>query len=305
MTACLLCKGDSIVTIEQIAANDIAVLYKRSFGVDVLRLFQARAILFQQCNSCGLRFFDPPVVGDEKFYADMQQFDWYYVQEKAEYHFAASLITEGDLVLDIGCGRGAFARIIGVHRFTGLDSSARAREQAKMAGINVEQGTIQDYAVHNREKYDVVCGFQVLEHVNDIHGFIASSVECLRSGGLLIYSVPSDDSYLSSSSNAATNLPPHHVSRWTDKALRSIGMVFSLDELQLHYEEVSREHLRSYGQTVVARKIRSLFGITPRLVDVSFADRFLNKVGWTLAPLIAAKCENAIGHTVTIVLKKR
>ena len=302
---CLLCEEKSLTTVDEIHSSDITLLYKNSFGVEVDRLFRTKTIQFQKCQSCDLRFFNPPVVGDEQFYHDMQRFTWYYQADKPEYHFVASMIGDTDQVLDIGCGKGLFANIVGPGRYVGLDSSPKAQEQARLAGIRVELGTIQQHALLHKGKYDVVCGFQVLEHVDGINGFIASSVECLRAGGLLIYSVPSEDSFLSQSSNATTNLPPHHVSRWTDKALERIGELFSLNLLQIHHDEVSKEHLSSYGQTVVVQRLMALLGKQFRLVNMSLLNRIMNKVGWVLGPIAVSKKTSAMGHTVTIVLQKR
>ena len=73
----------------------------------------------------------PGIVGDEKFYNALQKFQWYYQEEKSEFKFAKEFIKPNDKVLDIGCGKGAFAKLITCKEYVGLDLSSKASEMAK------------------------------------------------------------------------------------------------------------------------------------------------------------------------------
>jgi 2-polyprenyl-3-methyl-5-hydroxy-6-metoxy-1,4-benzoquinol methylase len=77
----------------------------------------------------------------------------------------------------------------------GLEFSRKAKEIAFSNGIIIENESIQSHSVAHPAKYDVVCAFQVLEHVSEIRSFIESSIKALKPGGLLIYSIPSADSF--------------------------------------------------------------------------------------------------------------
>jgi SAM-dependent methyltransferase len=91
----------------------------------------------------------------------------------------------------------------------------------------------------------VVCAFQVLEHVPDPRAFLASCVYCLKPGGRLILSVPAEDSFTGLVPNNCLNLPPHHLTRWSDKALLALREEFNLHDLQLiplPLEDIHHEH---------------------------------------------------------------
>jgi SAM-dependent methyltransferase len=246
------------------------------------------------------------VTGDEAFYRTLQDYDWYYLEEKEEYNYASQFIRESDNVLDIGCGKAAFAHVIKSRHYTGLDFSRNAREIAARQGIRVENATIQDHARTNKQKYAVVCGFQVLEHVADVFSFIQASVDCLSPGGLLIYSVPSDDGYLSAATNSFLNIPPHHVSRWSDIALKSIAFEYQLKIVDMFHEPLSYLHRISYIETIVSSRLRRTFGMENHLVDLSLKNRLITKLSSLAAQAILSKffVGKQNGHTVMIVLRK-
>lgn len=304
---CLLCRSGNIHTIEVVRVRDIRRLYAESLKIDVGYLFPCKTLNFSHCKDCDLKYFDPPVTGDQRFYEALQEHDWYYLEEKEEYHYASSFITESHSVLDIGCGKAAFAGIIKSANYTGLDFSLHAKEIAASRGIRIANETIQEHA-EKKNRYDIVCAFQVLEHVADIEGFVRSATDCLQRGGLFILSVPSDESYLSVATNAVTNMPPHHVSRWTDTTLRHIGRLFGLTLVDLSHEALSSLHMMTYTQTVLAARIRRLLGMERRIVDVSLTNMLVTRMAYVpsrLFSLYASRDESRIGHTVTIVLRKQ
>jgi 2-polyprenyl-3-methyl-5-hydroxy-6-metoxy-1,4-benzoquinol methylase len=210
-------------------------------------------------------------------------------------------------VLDIGCGKAVFAHIIKSRHYTGLDFSRNAKELAARRGIRIENTTIQDHARTNKQRYAVVCGFQILEHVADVSSFIQSSVDCLSPGGLLIYSVPSDDGYLSAATNSFTNIPPHHVSRWSDMALRSIASEYQLEIVDMFHESLSYLHRISYLETILSSRLRSIFGMENHLIDLSLRNRLITKLSSLAAKAVPSRFfadSKQNGHTVTIVLRK-
>ena len=133
------------------------------------------------CTSCGLKFFSPSVTGDEHFYYNvLQNPDLYYMDDnKAEYNFASRFITLNDNVLDIGCGKGAFSKNIRFNTYTGLELSTNAKKLANDNGIQIFNQKIQEHSISNQEKYNVVCTFQVLEHVDtsEIYTFLKSAFD--------------------------------------------------------------------------------------------------------------------------------
>lgn len=96
-------------------------------------------------------------------------------------------------VLEIGCGQGAFgSRLAGTVDYLGAepdpDSFAVARARIEPRGGTVVNGT-HDAAPAGRT-YDVVCAFEVLEHIEDDRAALADWVRFIRPGGHLVLSVP-------------------------------------------------------------------------------------------------------------------
>ncbi len=168
--------------------------------------------------------------------------------------------------------------------------------------------SVQEHSLGNANKYDVVCSFQVLEHVSDIHTFVESCITCLKPGGLLIYSVPSADSFLSFVENCIINMPPHHVSRWTDKALKKIANIFNMKTLRIEHEQLADIHLRLYATEIVRRGIKRKLGLKHYLIDSSFTGYIIgiasNLIGIFYARWLNNSVTHPIGHSVSAVYRK-
>ncbi|MDT4933305.1 MAG: hypothetical protein QOK11_1197 [Pseudonocardiales bacterium] len=96
-------------------------------------------------------------------------------------------------VLEIGCGQGAFgARLAGHVDYLAVEpdpiSYEIARRRIEPRGGKVINGTHE--AVPAGSTFDVICAFEVLEHIDDDKGALAAWIPYLRPGGKLILSVP-------------------------------------------------------------------------------------------------------------------
>ena len=306
---CPLCDSENIHETEKIQVADLARSYKKMLDDSISDEFVGmNEISFIHCGECGLKFFNPAITGSGKFYKKLQKFDWYYMDEKNEYDYAKRFIYEEDSVLEIGSGKGAFFKKIKSKNYVGLELSREAIDLAAEDGITILNESIQDYAVNNSNKYDVVCAFQVLEHVADIKSFIESSIKCLRPNGILIYSVPSDDSFISLVPNGILNMPPHHISRWSDKTLFKVADLFGLYLFDLYHEDLADIHKQWYASTVAMRAINNLLGRTQLLLDMSLKTNLLMKLSH-LAGLFYKQGLNDIrilprGHSVTVIYHK-
>jgi SAM-dependent methyltransferase len=95
--------------------------------------------------------------------------------------------------LEIGCGQGAFgARLASEVQYVAVEpddsSYATARDRIEPRGGTVLHG-IHD-VVPESSTYDLVCAFEVLEHIEDDRGALAQWVPLVRPGGHLMLSVP-------------------------------------------------------------------------------------------------------------------
>lgn len=313
--SCPLCSSITAVRVDDVAWHALVAAYAApSLGVPVAHLWPGDTdhITLWECANCGLRWYDPPVAGDAAFYEALQRHDWYYQADKAEFTFAGRHVPAGSRVLEVGCGRGLFAqRLPAGCSYRGLEFNAKAVDAARATGLEVDVSTVQAEAEARLGAYDVVCHFQVLEHVQDVRGFLSACVAALRPGGALIVAVPSEDSFVGIAESGWLNMPPHHLTRRPDRALHQVAQQFGLALAEIWHEPVAQVHQAWYRSTLVRRALFHALGTRSALV----ARR--GPLSWLLRAARHARLESALfrrgeagfphagrGHTVCAVYRR-
>lgn len=239
---CPLCKSPNTV-LENYADVKLIEDYYLKKGLDVGYLFpDLDKINRIECKNCGLKFFDPPVMGDDKYYSHLQLKENYFYKDKTEYEFSKKFVKSTDSVLDIGSGKGVFKSFIDCAYYQGLDTSSLSVELAQKEGVNVIHEYIQDHSIKKPDFYDVVVIFQVLEHVYEIDSFLQSALKALKKGGKLIIAVPNNDSFLNDAMNNYLNIPPHHVLQWNEQSLMHLADIYKLKNVEVCKEKVRDVH---------------------------------------------------------------
>ena len=95
-------------------------------------------------------------------------------------------------LLDIGCGGGLLAEPMARlgAEVVGIDPAAAnievARLHASAGGLAIDyRATTAEALAAAGERFDVVLAMEVVEHVADVHAFVAACATLLRAGGLL------------------------------------------------------------------------------------------------------------------------
>ena len=229
--------------------------YRRDLGINVAEEFHSHNEIFlYHCPQCQLRFFYPQVTGSASFYQQIKQQPWYYPDDKFEYQVAQRHISAGQRVFDIGCGDGRFSSYIPDNPYQGLETPDA--DKSKNPAIAYE--TLTNHAQHSLEHYDVVCAFQVLEHVTDPVAFINTAKACLKPGGLLIMGIPTFDSYLQHLTNFTLNAPPHHISWWQVETLQELGRQCQLNTLGIDKAPLEYWESQLYWMQWLGNKLTGL-----------------------------------------------
>jgi 2-polyprenyl-3-methyl-5-hydroxy-6-metoxy-1,4-benzoquinol methylase len=201
--------------------------------------------VLHRCPACRFGRFEPVVAGDADFYRAIAT-DEYYNVDKWEFERAIRRIvrSEARSVLDAGCGSGHFLtalrdaapdlQLVGSEMDTSLLGDVRAK------GFETISGDL-DSVARSPDRFDVVCAFQTLEHVEDPLAFLLTYLGRLQPNGELILSTPDQDGPIRHFAAALTEVPPHHVTRWTSEAFETL-----LPRLGLDCVLVEREPLPAY-----------------------------------------------------------
>jgi hypothetical protein len=144
--------------------------------------------------------------------------------------------------------------------------------------------------------------------VPDTAGFMRACVAALKPGGRLVVTVPSEDSYLGISPSGWLNMPPHHVTRWSDQALRNLFAAVGVKVDRLWHEPVAPYHRQEYEAVLARWQLAQWLGVPTTLAPARsnfdrVAGRLLRSAG--LRRWLAARGEAAFpaakrGHSVTI-----
>jgi len=235
-------KNNTILT-DTFNAADIIGLYKEQQDMDVSRFFAGfNEFYCYQCIDTGYRFYHPKGMdGDGEFYAVLQQRlgDGYYHDWKFENQLAYDVIEPHHRVLDIGCGIGKFLNRAKdkAAEVAGLELNEKAVAVCRGNGLNVMNEMIGDHAQHKAGYYDVVCMFQVLEHIYEVRSFLEDSLKVLRPGGKLVIGVPNNEPYFQHYDKYCTlNLPPHHMGLWNKGVFEKTAPLLNLKMQQVIYD---------------------------------------------------------------------
>ena len=247
---CPLCSSTSTALQGLLSTPEIATRWEEIHGIDVRSEFGGVSnVELHKCHACTLAFFKPDsVAGSSRLYGELQKQKWYYLPRKWEHDAALQDMNGARNGLEIGCGFGAFvARTIEEKRipFEGCEQNPSAVAVAHSNGLPVRIANLEDMVKVSAATYDVVCAFQVLEHVVEPGSFLRSATALLRPGGKLILGVPNANSAITRMLSIF-DAPPHHMSRWSEEVLTRLPKWFPLKIVRVAREPLQDSKVELY-----------------------------------------------------------
>jgi 2-polyprenyl-3-methyl-5-hydroxy-6-metoxy-1,4-benzoquinol methylase len=260
-----LTKSSNIKLFEQIRSSIIIDKYKQDLGIDVERFFKTEMVEIYECLDTGFKFYYPfDIVGDDKLYEELQiKHEAYYVKQKCEYDTAYKSVAGTDKVLEVGCGTGNFIQELqnkGIEAY-GLELNKEAIKTCLEKNLKVYYELLEEHIKKHTGEYDVVCSFQVLEHVKDPKSFIEGCISAAKKGGKIILGVPNNNPYIFKRDKYHTlNMPPHHMGLWSAEAFAKLPDFFNIKALDVIIEPLfsKRYYLNiflEYNNLNFARKL--------------------------------------------------
>lgn len=151
------------------------------------------------CSTCGSEWIEGKAPHDQAYtYAQDGETDlanrYYSARARRFVSYLAALAVPKGKLLDVGCGQGEFLveasalgwRTVGVELSEAAASTCRARSGAPVFAANLASEQL-----FNRESFDAVTLWGVLEHVPDPELLLRACCALVRPDGLLLLETPS------------------------------------------------------------------------------------------------------------------
>lgn len=102
---------------------------------------------------------------------------------------------EGKIVVDLGCGKGAYLALLGDNA-VGVEISKPNLEACQAKGLSVIEGDLNKNLPFNNGSVDVVLASHMIEHLRSPLSFLEEINRVLKPRGLLILAIPNEQSIL-------------------------------------------------------------------------------------------------------------
>lgn len=181
-------------------------------------------------------------------YVALEKQEQYYLPRKWEHDMALADMDGSHNGIEIGAGFGSFVERVKKEKgipFDGCEQNPSAIQVARSNGVTLLLEDSDSLAKRLPRAYDVVCCFQVLEHVSRPRDLLHSFCDLLRPGGKLLLGLPNADSFLKHQFNLL-DLPPHHMTRWTAEVLTHLQAWFPLKLIRVAYEPLPEYQVEYY-----------------------------------------------------------
>jgi len=281
--------------IRTISTSELIADYKKEYQMDVSQYFgNLSTISFFECTKSKLKFFEPETtMGDSAFYEKLEVFDWYYMDWKWEQEVTKKLLTTSNAILEIGSGKGNFIKKLTEegYKIKGIELNEKQVETGKKNGLNVERKYLHEV----NETFDVICSFQVFEHIPNLDAIIKDAVKLLNKDGRLIFSVPNMDAFIKYNDAGTLNFPPHHINWFYHETYEYIASRYGIKLEKIFYEPLPSYHFNWYKDYLMTTYFRNRF--IKRLFQSNAGQRILN----TYIKLFSKSIN---GHTVLAVYRK-
>lgn len=268
--------------------SELIISKYQEIGVEVSRFFNEvpRVDVFR-CTKTGYRFYHPfSIFGDAQFYAELgKDMADYYVAGRWEHQKALTLINSDSKVLEVGCGSGFFLEQLHMKGAIaeGLELNPNALATVKAKGLKASGTMLHEFAQNHMGEFDVVCSFQVLEHIWDVRGYIEDALWALKPGGKLIIGVPNNNPFIFRHDVYHTlNLPPHHSGLWNRDVFEKLPQFFAMKTIEIFIEplqevstwyRVQKEHYKTDSSFK-----GMMYKFLPRPVMKGIISMFRNKI---------------------------
>ncbi|MGH3135416.1 MAG: class I SAM-dependent methyltransferase [Gaiellaceae bacterium] len=179
--------------------------------------------------------------------------EFVFVPERIPLFVAA--IGRGKRVLDLGCRAGALTRhFLDGNEVVGLDVDRAALAKAEALGIQPVQANVEEPLPFDDASFDAVVAGELFEHLQFPDALVAEIRRVLRSGGVLVGSVPNAfrmQSRLRFLRGKPPEDDPTHLRMFSPAAIRQLLSVFEQVELSFVGGRYAPANARLFARDLV------------------------------------------------------
>jgi SAM-dependent methyltransferase len=311
--ACPVCLGSSIEEVIRTHSITAAAEYfipaarSRDRHLELLAVLRrlwrgAEFCEVHRCGTCGFGFPIPYVAGDAEFYNLIYGGNPHYPANRWEFGQTISVLENltnpGPIaLLEAGAGEGWFLEALrrskGSDRFkiTALEYDRAALKKLAARGFSARAGSLTDLGAS--EQFNVICLFHTLEHMDDVGRAFQSLHDALRPGGHAFVSVPHGPAVDQQEEVVRFwDMPPIHVGRWTQEALRIAAQRHGLEARAIVVEPLRRlaelTRLSTYQVNSRAHRLNAI-ALRPMrvLLKGAVAAAWVPILAWRIRPPLA------------------
>ncbi len=204
-----------------------------------------------RCDGCGFCYSHPYVAGDEAFYTlayDRTGYPKWKWEFQTTYDALRAMQRDDLNLLEVGAGNGAFVSrvaaddIVPRQNIYCTEYSEYGRNQIGQLGIQCAAIDVRALDVNEfGRRFDVVCMFQVLEHLDRLDELFTQLRQITKDDGTVFLAVPNEHRVeFNELHGALLEMPPNHIGRWTQKSFEAIAARHGFELVEYQRERAKR-----------------------------------------------------------------
>lgn len=217
------------------------------------QIWENKHVDFLVCRNCSFGFANPFKAGTSAFYSALYYSDFEYPIQKWEYNktfqVLKSLLNSGQeyKLLEIGAGNGSFLShlieddLFKKENLYATEYSTAAVTAIRSKGFNcTNKNIIQLRDTEGLPQFNIVCMFQVLEHLDNLDAVFQSINALSTPNADLFIAVPNSKlrNYLDKYS-VIYDIPPVHIGKHTLKSFQFLGKKNNWQVVSYAFEPMS------------------------------------------------------------------